>query len=233
MAANDIKLDSRRLERALSRAPGLIAKAMVKSGNRVGKRYANFHKKERLSGPRGNKGVKGTKRGLVGARKWKATGTTLQNAKLVMEVKSRRIAGEHERGANIVSRRGFMALPMPAARNPNGRVSKVARNQLKRYRSILDAQAAGNVARSEKGRRLKSPLFAFKARSGKIFIARRNRGGKPTLLFHMRKSVRLRPRLDYYAKWREFTPKAMKIYRDSLGFTLRQVEKEARVAGGA
>src|SRR5262245_34306084 len=123
MAQVELKVDTKKLEKALAAAPGELDHAMVAVANQVGKRYLGYHAARRLRGP---PGVRGTRargggfllRGPKAPFRYVIQGNQLANIVLEVAAKSP-IAVVHELGKEIVARSGgSMVVPLPQNGKP-------------------------------------------------------------------------------------------------------------------
>lgn len=214
---------TKRLQRRLAQLPRHLSGDLKKGLGRLGVRFHQFHRRERLKGPPGIK-ASGRRGGLVKQRKFRVSGAALRNLALKTNVRSR-VAVDHEKGRTIrPARGGYLALPMPAAKKKVGGVSRVARRLLANTNLIAEARRRGRVARSKGGRRLQG-LFVIQSGSRR-FVARpakKGSGDRPTLLFHLRRRVKLRKRLQYYKTFRRFMPRqGIRILHGSLRHAVRR-----------
>ena len=208
-----ISAELRGLERVLNlfgRTPPHVTRALRASTSKVGQRFLNFHKKKRLSAKRVTSGLgplRGTKKGFVGLRRFKTEGRTLNSLKLRVTLAGPPV--DFETGVTRTTGGTFL-IPTKAARSKHtGKVLKRFLNQAKRRKLIL--------IRS-KGVAMLAKVNKKQPRSSKERL---------TILFFLKRSVQVQPRLQFYATWREFRPKAMRLFANSLRFALRATRRGA------
>jgi len=142
---------------------------------------------------------------------------------------------------------GMLAIPMPAAKDSRGKVSKKAFQLLRESKIALRASEQGLNAfgMNKKGTKLRQfrGLVKVTHKNGKQYLAHWNPGsgkkgpkGRLTYWFHLEKSVRVRARLGYYDTWRRYRPKAMEIFRQALPHAIaaagRKLKQQATLPGG-
>lgn len=201
----------RRLQRIMDATPKELKTALYAASARVGKTFLNHHAKKRLRAKSVSPGlgpVYGTKKGLIGMRGRKVTGTKLSNLKLHMFINSSP-AMNLEYGRLVSAKGGgSLRIPMDAAKTTRGKPNKVALRQAR----------AGKLK-----------VITI---NGKHFLAKINKkapkGKRLTFLFHFSKTAQMRPRFQFYKTWKAYTPKAMKSFRSRVGYALAA----ARSKGG-
>jgi len=204
----DVKVDSARLQRLFKLAPNELKQAVTATAGNVGKRFIGYHRARRLRGP---PGVRGTRRGFLSRNliDYTVKGTTLNNVVLDIRTKSR-IPAEHETGKEILARDGkSLLVPMPQ----NGKFP--TRAQLRRARGLAKA----------------GKLIRIDAKDGKTYLGeRRGRRGLLRLLFVLLKKVKMKPRLAFYATWREFksSGQARKLFYSGISFAINAARRKAR-----
>lgn len=233
--AIDLKIDSKAVQGLLKKGPGALERSMRAGGNRIGARFVRFHRKERL---RGGEGIKGTPKGLVRRRKFRTTGSGLGSLVTRIWVQRgvpARIAGEHEVGATLLPRRGpFLILPMPAAKTKAGKVKRSARRLLEQTRHAFQAGTGvqlRKISTTKKGKqtsRRVNSLFTLRSRDGRLYLAKPNRGGRPTLMFHLQSRVQLRERFGWFDTWKKYRPQLVMEMNRALKFALRAMAGRRR-----
>jgi len=235
----DVKFRSEALRATLKGIPPALAKGYAAAAQRAGERFLRYHRKQRLSAqrvePSGPLFAKGTQRklgqpsgpGFIGRRTIAIVGTSLDNLRLELRMPGA-VARTHEEGRTVESK-GYLPVPMPAAKDSKGRVAAWAKKLLKQERNILQAREEGfNIF---KGKRRLRGLVRITAKSGKKYIARINPGKKGqdrlTLLFHLERRVRNKPRLGFIQSWREFRGQAIRIFRQTLPFAIAAAQRKA------
>lgn len=243
----EIKINGKRLMKALHAAPEELLKALRDAGHDIGKRYMGFHAARRLRGTdEGGKGVRGTRRGLLSprVRQVSTEGTTLDSLKLRIRMASP-IAIQHEVGALLKPKANqWMAIPMSRrsktigkATDAMGRKTAAARQLLKDMPHIANAYAAGFTLRRKSGRRLKGLFTVRHKATGQSFLALQVGAAKDRKLaywFHLKKSAQLKPRLDFTPLFfqNEYYPKAIKRFNSAVSFALKAAREKARAAAG-
>jgi len=174
----------------------------------------------------GEGGAKLVNTGVAGHFKYQSTGTTLNDLRTTLGTRSR-VAIEHEKGGAIYPHgRKYMTVPMPAAQNRFGGNSKAAKRLLAQSKAQMGYQSAtsGGFGFNAKLGRARSPLFVIRV-GGRSFLAQRVRSGerqkyqpgaygqvrrktsresfrtKLKFWFHLQRSTRLRPRLEFLSLW--------------------------------
>jgi len=214
MAAT-VKIDTRKLERALKVAPGIMAERLKKAADRVGARYRGHHRRQRIiSGSRpieaGKVRARSGGKNKISFKKafgWAVKGNRLDNLRLDMTAKGF-VAVRQEFGGVVRPRRGkYITVPMPEAKDVHGFIKKKSRDYLRSGRLI--------VIRSGKKR----------------FLALPQKGKPPRLLFHLVRSVKLSPRLHYRGRtgeWKAYKPKAMRDFQYAVRAAIRAALKSGK-----
>lgn len=169
--------------------------------------------------------------GVAGHFKYEAYGTSLKDLHVDLGTRSR-VAIEHEQGGQIFPRgRKYMVLPMPIAQTRFGGTTKAAKRLLAQSKAQMGYQSAssGGFSFNPKLGKTRNPLFPIRVR-GRSFLAQQVRSASRSPMqagayglvrkksayegfrtrlkfwFHLRRSTRLRPRLqfiDLFGGWAE------------------------------
>ena len=252
--ALEIKINGKRLMKALNAAPAELLAQLKIAGRDMGERFMGYHASQRLRGMQGTKGVRGSmKRGgfLVALGKpgsiRRVEGlheTTLDALKLKIRLASP-IAVQHEVGQLLQSKQHrWMTVPMskgPAV-DKMGRKTAAGIQMRKDLPHIANAYAAGFQLRKRRkngksGGVLKGLFVVRHKASGKAFLARvvtKNGERRLVYWYHFIKSAQLKPRLDFVKLWNvDYRAKAIKRFNSAVGFALKAAREKAKAAGGA
>jgi hypothetical protein len=175
----EVKVDSKRLLKALEACPDELFKALKVAGADIGKRYFGYHAARRMMGGAKrdkSKGVNATRAGLLAEKRRMVdlSGSTLDALRMLIKFKSP-IAVIHEFGRVITPKKSvYMTLPMPAAKGSDTRVTKKARALITRSKSVLaQLSTTGGKAGASSGKG--KVLFPIRRRDGKIFLVTSSR----------------------------------------------------------
>ena len=237
-----IKVDSSDLIGYLERLPEAIMQGMRASARKAGTKFLAVHRERRLSGEkvtaagklvatgRARKVGEPSAAGFISRRIINIQGDREDNLTLTMRVVG--LAKFFERGRILEAGEEPFPVPLDAAKDSRGKVTRAARELLRLTPHANRAGSQGFNLHRQKGKRTERirGLVRFRAQSGKIFLAkinpRRKGKGRLTLMFHLEPRIRIRPRLQFLDTWRRFRPEAVEIYRQALPFAIKAAKRK-------
>ncbi len=224
----NIKINTKRLEKALKTSPEELNRVMPGVAFDIGKRFRGTFRAKRLRGP---PGVRGTRQGLLKDSAFNIDVSGSNFSQLRLKVSSRSpIAFLHEKGGITPGKKGgSLAVPFSSLSKAE---RKSARQLLRQSSRVLQARSAGFDLVTNKGSKLKSlELFVTKGKGGTALLVQRV-GKRLRVLFHLQRRVRNRPLLGFFDTWNENRPQAIKLFNRGIGFALAAARKKAGAASG-
>jgi hypothetical protein len=237
-----LKIESEPLRKYLRGVPAYVSRGMAAAAVRAGQRFLTYHRRLRLSaktvaeqgplvgtGKPSNKETREPGQGFVGRRFFYVTGDSVENSTLSIRALGGPLKA-HELGLTLTAK-GEFPVPLPAAKDSRGRVAGWAKRLLKTRRTTVRTWRRHRGLALSAGMDLGGrQLVVFTARNGKRYLATVNGLAKGRerikLLFHLQKTVRQRPRLEFISTWRSFEKKAAAIYRQALPYAIRAAAKK-------
>ncbi|MDD5566229.1 MAG: hypothetical protein PHG31_05010 [Candidatus Omnitrophica bacterium] len=202
-----IRIDARRLDRALQQAPGYLKVEILDALDHIRKGffkalYVNTGLKDRR--------FIATKRVGIGRqiRVYRNPGKgDVLDMQLGIFTRSK-IAALLERGGTVSAKSGAMAIPIGRALSPTGRLSK-------EY-SVME-----NYRRAYIPSKIKIEGLFMRAIGGKMFLMKKE-GKRAEPLFILKNQIRIQPRLRLVNTWDRMEGYRMEVFNKSIGKALQK-----------
>jgi hypothetical protein len=234
-----VVIDSKSVQNTLKAMPVAVRNGLHAAADKAGKAFFAEHRRVALSAK--TQASSGpivsniyNPRSFAKRRLLKITGDSLNDLKLSMFITSG-AAVQHEIGAIMSAKNPsrLLPVPMPAAKRANGSLTAKAKGLLRDFRHQSNAASAGFDLVRKRSRNKRSGLFQLTSRDGRKFLVERSRDGGLTFFFHLEQRIKLKPRFLFYETWRQFTPKAMQIFRQSLPAAIKKAIQKGVVVVNA
>ncbi len=212
---DDVRVNTARLERALEQMPHIIREELLDALTHIRK---GFFKALYVNTGLKDKRFIATRKVGIG-RHIRVYRNPNKGDILDMELgifTRSPIAGILERGGTITAKSGLMAVPLPAAKGPTGRLKR----ELSEFKGMRRSFTPGRAnAASMRG---KDGGFFTLAKRGKIFLMRKE-GDKITPYFILKNKIRIRPRLRMVDTWNRMEGYRMDVINKHVDRALNKI----------
>ena len=205
-----VRIDTRRVDKAMSLVPGLLKEELLDAFDHIRRGffkalYANTGLKDKRFIATKNVGI---------GKHIKVYRNPNKGDILDMELgifSRSKIVALHEKGGIVTAKAGSMALPLPAALGPTGRLKKEYSTFTAGRRQYVPGQLKG--------------VFILKKGDKAMIMLRQPKGegeDQAIPLFILKRSITIRPRLRFYDTWDRMEGYRMEILNKSVDKALNK-----------
>jgi len=213
---DDVRVNTARLERALELVPHTLREELLDALDHIRK---GFFKALYINTGLKDKRFIATKKVGIG-RHIKVYRNPDKGDVLDMELgifTRSPIAGLLERGGTVTAKSGLMAVPLPPAKGPTGRLLP----ELSEFKGFRRSFTPGKANAQSLGS--KTGGFFMLAKQGRIFLMRKEEGGKVVPYFILKNRVRIAPRLRMQDTWDRMEGYRMDVINKNVDRALEKI----------